>query len=316
MKLRALFCFSAVAVAAACGGTSTPPNNSPYIDGFDPPELKQGLTRFITPTIDNIEPGQELIWCQWLSAPVTEDTDIVSIEGLQSAGGHHIVLYATTIQAPVGTSRECLDSDQLSLRYLGGVGAEGTGGVVLPPGVVYRLPKGWGIMANSHFLNVSREKISGQGVVDLEMRPADPEAKVASLFANVSLDINLAAKQTSTLDVVCDVKEELSLISALNHMHRLGTSITTELIHADGTKEPLIEDRVWLTESEFAPRLKSWDPATPKILKVGDRIHTNCNWNNPDDTEVGFPREMCVMVGFYLGNGLEIQCVSNSWEHG
>lgn len=317
MKLRALSCFSAVAVAAACGGTATPPNNSPYIDGFDPPELKQGLTRYITPTIEHIKPGQEGMWCQWLSDAVTEDTDILDTGGYQSIGGHHVVLYATSIKSPIGTSRECTDSDQVALRYLGAVGGEGVSGFgSLPAGVVYRLPKGWSLMANVHYYNVGTKEISGQSVVDIKTGPANPSAKVASLFTNLSIDFALEAKKSASLEVTCDIKEELPLIGAFNHMHQLGTAVKSEVIHQDGTIDVLVDDKIWEAEATFNPQFRRWDQASPYVLKVGDKIRTKCTWNNTSDGEVSFPREMCVTGGFYLGTGIEVNCISNSWEHG
>lgn len=317
MKLRALICFSAVAVAAACGGTATPPNNSPYIDGFEPPELKQGLNRYITPTIEHIQPGQEGMWCQWLSEAVTEDTDILETSGTQSIGGHHVVLYATAIKAAVGTSRECTDTDQVSLRYLGAVGGEGVSGFGnLPPGVVYRLPKGWALMANVHYYNVGTKEISGQSIIDIKTAPASPTAVVASLFSSLSLDFAIEPKKSATLDVTCEIKEELPLIGAFNHMHQHGTSVKSEIIRVDQTVETLIDDKIWEAENTFAPQFRRWGREAPYVLKVGDKLHTTCNWTNTTDEEITFPREMCVTGAFYLGSGLQINCVSNSWEHG
>lgn len=317
MKLRALVSFSCVAVATACGGSATPPNNSPYIAGFDPPEVAQGLTRFITPAINDIKPGVEGMWCQWIAEPVTEDTDIIQTGGYQSIGGHHVVLYATSLKQPVGTSRECLDTDQVSLRYLGAVGGEGVSGFGgLPAGVVYRLPKGWGLMANVHYYNVGRETVSGQSVIDIQLGPANPSARVASLFSSLSLDFDIPPKQTATLDVNCDIQDDLPLIGSFNHMHQLGTSVKSEVIHADGTTEVMIDDKIWKAESTFNPQFRHWTPEAAYQLKKGDRLHTTCNWNNTTDADITFPREMCVTGAFYLGSGLQINCVSNSWEHG
>src|SRR5205807_525242 len=127
----------ALFLCAACGKKA-----GPYIDGFNPPPVADGFQRFVTPPIRDIAPGTDDMWCQWIAPPADADHDVVIVEGLQSKFGHHVVLYATSVIQPVGTSRRCSDMNVLEIDYLGAIGGEGGATFQLPDGVVFRVKKG------------------------------------------------------------------------------------------------------------------------------------------------------------------------------
>ena len=57
------------------------------------------------------------------------------------------------------------------------------------------------------------------------------------------------------------------------------------------------------------PTLKYTTDA-PLVLKAGTKLRQTCTWDNTTNNPVGFPREMCVMFGFYFpdnGNEIDIQ---------
>jgi hypothetical protein len=303
-------------LVAACGGKSTGTPSSQFIPGYTPAPVADGFTRFVLPPVKGIKAGDEAMWCQWVAAPADHDIDVLNVAGSQSAGGHHIIMYATTSNAPVGTSRACSDNDLVSLRYLGGIGGEGMNNVVamLPEGVVFRLHKGQGLMANAHYVNYTKGTIDGQGVLDLKMVPADSTHTVASLFTNLDVDnILIKGNQMSTLDVSCTMQQDMSFLNFANHMHELGTTITTDLTRKDGTKTVLRTDPTWLPEYRFNPVFSTWTLDTPLVIKKGDVVHTHCEWSNDKAADVTFPSEMCVGFGFNVGDGAEINCIEGQW---
>jgi hypothetical protein len=308
-SLRSLSIVSSLALFA-CG------EPSPYIEGFDPPE-RPGYTRYVTPIIKDIAPGTDDMWCQWLAPPAEADLDILEMLGDQSIGGHHAILYATSIASPAGTTRACRDSDLASVRYLGAIGGEGISGEEgrLPEGVVYRLPKGFALMANVHYTNYRAEPIEGQAVLDIKTSPPDPSRKVASLFVNIDVDVELPPMGPASMDVECTVQEDLPVFWFGNHMHGLGARAKSEIIHGDGTRELLREDPTWSAEFAFRPQFTRWPLETPKMLMTGDRIHTHCEWENTKDKEVRFPTEMCAGFGFYVGSGVQFNCVKGEWSN-
>jgi hypothetical protein len=298
-----------------------PQEQSPYVAGFTPPPVQDGYTRYVTPVIAAIPPGADVTQCQWLAAPSDRDLDIVSILGEQSRGGHHIVMYATKVIEAVGTSRDCTAEDNVSINFLGAIGGEGnsTTGGKIPDGVVFRLPKGQALMANTHFINASQEPFDGQGVVDLRTAPASPTAQVANLFANVGIGFSVPVGQSATYDTSCVFQRDLAFFDVANHMHQYGRKVSSELIHADGTREPLVADDPWPAEQMFNFRFASWPLARPKEIHAGDTLHTQCTWNNTAGKTLRFPDEMCVMFGFFLetgGVGAQTVCTDGHWSDG
>jgi hypothetical protein len=311
MKKNGAILLASIAMVG-CGGTED--DRAPVDpDGFPP--VAAGYTRFVAPVVEDIEPGVDATYCQYITEPFQEDTDIVDFTGWQSVGGHHLVLYATSTHAPVGTSRECNDSDMVSVHFLGGVGGEGVArlGALLPEGATFRIPKGYALMANVHYLNASSTPIDGKGFIDMKLASADPMAKVATLFVNVDQNISVPPHQSGSLDAKCVVQEEMELYMLGNHLHEHGKSIFSEVIRTDGTTELLKQDDVWTKEMTFNPPIALWDADKPLKFNVGDTVHTHCEWNNPTSDELTFPTEMCVTFGLFIG-GAQLNCVDGVWD--
>ncbi len=307
--------------AVACGSSGSSPSGpndgNVYIDGFDPGPVPDGYTRYVTPIIKDIAPGTDKMWCQYVSQkPFDQDYDVVDLTGSQSKGGHHVVFYAVKNSAPYGTTHDCSDSDMTRLIYLGAIGGEGTAGIAKaqPQGTVFRVPAGYSIMANVHFINVTNHNIDGQAAVDLKVAPADPKNTTMTIFTNVATDDKLLvpAHSPAKLDLNCTVKQDLDILMFANHLHERGSMAFTEVVHADNSKTMLRQDMTWTPHNTFDPPFTSWTVDAPMHLKAGDVVHTHCEWNNTTDQTFRFPTEMCVGVGFYKGL-VEIDCVDGDW---
>ena len=171
-----------ILVLAACSADS-----SAYVAGFSPPPPTPGHTRMIAPPVPDIAPGKDVTYCQWMADASDVSRQIANVEGYQSHGGHHLVLYATTVREPVGTSRVCTDQDMLSITFVGAVGGEGTSGpgAKLPAGLAFEVPPGMALMANTHYLNATDDAFDGQSVVDVKFAdPAHPLPSVGFFVVN------------------------------------------------------------------------------------------------------------------------------------
>jgi hypothetical protein len=307
-----------VPVLVACGvehGINVGLPSGPYIDGFNPPPVQAGMTRFITPVIKDIQPGDDQLWCQWIQAPQDHDLDLVAFVGQQSKWGHHVVLYANSLVEPVGTSRICTNGDMLTVRYLAAVGGEGTSIVTMPPNVVMRLPAGQAVMANVHFINAGTTTIEGQAVLDVNFQPPDPSRQVAGFLTDLNTQFTVPANTVGTADVSCVAPKDMQFFLFADHMHGYGSSIFTELIRAgDGSTMTLARDNIWQPEFMFNPTFSQWPLNAAATIKAGDTIHTHCEWNNTTTSALTFPGEMCVGLGFYLpGDGPDEICADGSW---
>ncbi len=306
-------------VAVSCGsngstGTNPPATPSPYIDGFNPAPVADGYTRFVTPEIDGLAAGSDTLYCQWLAPPAAEDQDVLDLSGMQSKYGHHVVLYASTESYPVGKSKVCDTADMESVRFLGAIGGEGNAGAtrgLLPPNVAFRLLKGQALMANVHFLNTGTATIQGQAVLDVKFAAPSPTRQSAQMFVNLGTSFSIPPDSHTAYDVSCPVGQDLSFYVFSDHMHQHGTSAMTEIIHADGTKNTIVNDTTWTADMQFNPKFVSFPQQL--VIHKGDVVHTHCNWTGDTTKTLGFPDEMCVGIGFFQGAGDQVVCSDGSW---
>jgi hypothetical protein len=294
--------------AAAVGGKDSSPA------AFDPPPPRSGYTRFVPPVMENLATGADTMHCQYVQAPLDRDMDVLDVQGYQSVGGHHSVAYSTTMNVPVGTSRPCNGEDNMSAGFLGGTGGEGSGGIKLPAGVAFRLPKGSSIMLNTHFLNTTDDPIDGHTVVDFQFVEVDSSRKVASLFTTGSVGFKLPAMTLADAMAECTIPQDMQFILFTNHMHDNGVRAKTELVRADGSVELVHEDPNWTYEMQFNAVYSKWSIDEPLAIAKGDRLRTRCSWLNATPAELGFPREMCFGVGFFLSDGSTAPvCIDGQW---
>jgi hypothetical protein len=260
-----------------------------------------------------VAPEHDVIWSEWVAPPVASDMDVVAVTGLQTKGGHHALLYATTTAQPVGTSREWQDSDQLTARTVGGVGGEGNDAIELPKGVVFRIKKGNALLIQSHYINASAEPLEGRSVLDVKLGPVDPTAQVASLLANATLNFSVPPGMRTTAEVSCVLQKDFRVLMYSNHMHSWGVSASTELVNADGTSMPLKVDPAWDPAWAFHPNYTRFPLQAPAMFPAGSTIHTTCTWSNTTNKALDFPTEMCTFAAFYLGDS-DALCVNGQWQ--
>jgi hypothetical protein len=168
-------------------------------------------------------------------------------------------------------------------------------------------------MVNSHWLNAMDQTVDGQAVFDVKFAPASPDRMIADLFANNGDNFQLAPGP-GTYDVNCVLQQDLNFAMVTNHMHTLGISAYTELIHGDGSKQMLIADSTWLSDEQFNPIYQRYSVSTPLVAHAGDTYHTHCEWNNTTADTVLFPTEMCDGIGFYFPAQVgQLVCDNGGW---
>jgi hypothetical protein len=301
------FTLVALLVLAACGDEDRvfPPGSS-----ADPNTPAADYVRYEAPPLQ-IEPGESKMWAQWVSAPLDHDIDVTDLLGSQGEGGHHANLYATSDVQPVGMTREWQDADQLKARFVGSIGGEG-GSVTKPPaGTVFRIHKGSALVMQTHYLNATDRMLTGTTHLDVKMQPADPGARIVSMFTSTTITLDLKPGQATTAKATCMLQEDVPLLIYANHMHQLGTSIATTLT-VDGQTTMLKQDSVWDPEWAFNSNFAKRAIDTPLVLPAGGQLETTCTWMNDTAKEVRFPDEMCVFFTLYLGDQ-DITCLGGAW---
>jgi len=274
--------------------------------------VKPGYLRFEPPALE-VAPGGSENWAQFVGGPLDQDYDVVDVNGVQSPGGHHALVYATSMGEPPGTTRLWKDEDQLAARLMGGIGGEGGANVNLPAGIVFRIRKGSYILIQTHYLNATDKMMVGRSVIDVKLAPMDTSRRVASMMSNTSLAINLPARSQTSLDVYCDVQKDLKFLMISNHMHDWGTTTVTDYVDPQGMMHVFKNDVTWSGDYALNPEWTKFTVETPGLIPKGSRMHTRCAWNNNTDAPIKFPTEMCVFFGFVL-NENDIYCTDNKWS--
>jgi hypothetical protein len=225
------------------------------------------------------------------------------------------------------------------VRFIGGIGGEGATAIKLPAGYAYRVPKGFALMANVHYVNVSPGPIQGQGVVDVQLRKPDGTSKTADIMTNLDTTLNVPARKACTedaqcgeakcdkaaklcdtkfaLDVSCKFEKEMTAVMWSNHVHEWGTKVSSKLVRADGTEELLSADDPWEKEMTYNPRFRTYPAEAPLVFRPGDTVTTHCEWNNDTGGDLPFGPEMCVGIAFYVTTpeltGMQV-CDKGAWS--
>jgi hypothetical protein len=298
-----LMACAAMTGAACSDGDETP---SGQIDGTI--ELR-------TAPID-LAPGQSGQWLQWVAGPADVERDVVAVAGSQSAGGHHGQLRAVKTAAAVGTTRPWVNADQLDGTVIGFVGGEGAAANGAPDGYVYRIPAGYSLAVQTHYLNAGDTPIVGETTFQVTMTAADPANRVASAFTLTPANVVVGPAPTTTLDVSCKLQHDLPLLVWANHMHEHGKSQRTTVTDAAGVTTDFKVDPVWNPEWAMAmPNYSVAPPGQPLVLAAGTTLDTHCTWGPTGGREVRFPDEMCVFLAVFDGPR-DIACVDGFWFDG
>ena len=274
--------------------------------------VKPGYQRFEPPAIDVPVGGSE-DWAQWVGGPLDQDYDVIDINGMQSVGGHHALVYATTDAQMPGTTRLWQDQDQVTARLMGGIGGEGGANVNLPAGIVFRVKKGSYILIQTHYLNTSESPIVGRTVIDVSLSPVDPSRRVASMMSNTSLAISLPPHEQTVMDIECAVQKDLQFLQISNHMHDMGTTTVTDFVDPEGAVHVLKDDVSWSGDLALNPNFTKFPVEAPGFVPKGSMLRTRCTWFNTADTTIKFPAEMCVFFGFVL-NDNDLYCIDGKWS--
>jgi hypothetical protein len=303
MKRAWSMVLSLVALAAACGSDE----DGPPADGPPP-----GYVRYQTPPV-TVQPGESKMWVQWVAAPLERDQNIVDLMGTQSLGGHHAVLYTTKEVQPIGTTRDFTNDDQADIHLVGGIGGEGGEAVKLPPGVVFRVPAGRALLVQTHYFNSGEQPIEGTSTIDVKFGDPSPDDKIASFFVSSAKRLDIPAHGDSQRDVSCVLQKDLPLLMFANHMHEIGVSIRT-MVKLPGTGATMLlkDDPTWNPEWTFNPDYTTATVDAPIVLSAGSTLTTHCEWHNGTDQAVGQPNEMCLFLGFFIGDK-DATCLEGEW---
>ena len=218
---------------------------------------------------------------------ITEDMYVGGIRPLAPEGTHHTLLF----RGLSGTNA----------IYASGVG---TNELMFPPGTGLKLTAGTVLGLQLHIYNTRDETLTGlSGVEVLPIDQADVVEEI-DVFLPGPRNLSLPANQVSTKSGTCTVSSAQKLFALFPHMHQLGTHFKTTL--TIGGVDQVLHDEAY--DFQHQP-VKAFAPIQ---LTSGDKITTECTWNNTGSTVVTYGEssttEMCYSILYRYPRGSEEFC--------
>jgi hypothetical protein len=246
-----------------------------------------------------VEPGEELLVCYGVNSNPAQKRHIVGFE--PHIDRKNVLHHMTLLQSPtpVSTTPAPCDPEAMTAwRSLYGW-SPGTTGFELPPEAGFAEDPDTHYVVQLHYVNAGDAKVRDASGFNLcvsdQLREND-----ADIMAFGGTEFTIAAQ--SQLGVTCSIDvpsygEVTHLFAAFPHMHRLGASISTEVVPQDGSpRVDLGKMDPWSFDAQ------RWLPID-HVLVPGDHVETRCSWENPQTHAVGFgpgiDDEMCYSFTMY-----------------
>jgi hypothetical protein len=283
MRVLGLICLSAL---AGCNGASMPGSS-------DPAPPTHGL-QVKTPDY-TLAAGQEKYLCYGLQLAEADDIAVTAFQSYTSAQVHHMeVFHALAPEAP--GLNECDGTFKLTWLPIFGGGAN-AGGLELPSGAGFKLPKDAQLIVQIHLLNATHAPVTQHVVVNMDYAADASAVTPAGIFAFGSMSIDLPAHSTGMqITSSCNLPLNMNVFAAQPHMHYLGTKLEFELGASDTNKQVVYGRDPW----QFGGQpIDNW--VTP--LSAGQFAKVTCTYDNTTDHDVMYgestTNEMCYLVLFY-----------------
>lgn len=262
--------------AAGCAG-GAPRNEGRQEDELDAPSQDGGSpdssewTTLISSKWQ-LAAGEEILSMR-VDRTIEEDVYVGSVRPLTAEGTHHA---AVLLDGPfIG-----------DVLYSFGIGANE---FVFPEGVAMKIPAGETLVLALHLFNPSTEPLEGtSGLEIIDVDSANIEHEV-DLFVPGPLEFSIPPLAEHTHTGVCTVRTKQTIFALFPHMHALGVHLRTTLETDESSSV--------LHDGDFDLQHQAIIPLEPTPLHPGDRIITECTWQNPNGFSVGYGAsatdEMC-----------------------
>jgi mono/diheme cytochrome c family protein len=208
---------------------------------------------------------------------------------------HHMILFATDTPQTDGAVFNCDGNMPRDARFVTGW-APGNEGTVLPADVGVELPttSSWFIL-QVHYWNLQNAPATDASGLSMCTTPT-PREHTAAITTLGSADIAIpprAQDHAVTGNCTPTLTTPVHIIGSGPHMHRLGTSLRTEIIRGGAAQSP---PSMLVDVSNFTFDTQVTYP-TDTLLMPGDSLRTTCRYRNTTAQTVYFGErtedEMC-----------------------
>ncbi len=268
-----------------------------------PPTIRRDVTMgFGDPYDVRIEGKTDNYRCYLLDPQNTGDQLVAGFELVADNVPviHHMLAYAVDA-ADVKTIQDLDDADQGS-GYGCSQGNLGLAKVIqnqvaswVPGASATKMPSGTGLVLKAgakiimqiHYNTAALYrggKTTDQSKLALEFAPTG-SLTTATILPMLDHNLNIKANdaksvQVATLPSKFYAPQGATIYRAMGHMHQLGTSVKSEIVHADGTSQCLLNVEEWDFNWQRDYTLK-----TPITVKPGDSLRITCTYDNSQQNQ-------------------------------
>lgn len=274
---------SAIMDWASCGARTTPTAEGlvvsapPMLAPEDPPDLP--YADLLAPDFAVATTDRDRYQCFTFEAPVDEPRFIRRFEMIvdQSEVLHHLVFLRDTDFNATADNYECKRNGGMppGSDYLY-AWAPGQGAFEFPEGGL-RVEPGERFIMQIHYNNApGLDGITDESGVRLYLAP--PEGPEYGMFSPGPLGFSIPPRETRLVRSQCTIEEEVTVLAGLPHMHEIGTAFHQEVRRGEEVM-PFIDLSGWVFETQLFY-------STPFTFQAGDRLVTDCTYQNPTDDTV------------------------------
>ncbi len=237
----------------------------------------------------DVGPGEEVYKCQNFANPFGgAEVEVTTFESHMTGGSHHLLLFykSGAVNEPL---EDCSGLEFTATPY-------GTqlpdDQLAFPAGVAATIPSSTGIRLQSHYLNVTGEKITAHVEVTFHLAEPGTITDHAGVLFMVQQQISVPPMSTKTISYDCNVPVDMKVMKASSHMHKHGVAF-----HSTVAGETLFDTTDWEepTPALFAP---------PRELSAGQPLHFECTFQNDTPNTLTFgesaaTNEMCILTASF-----------------
>jgi len=304
MKTRILT--AVLCALVACGTDDATNDAAPAAAPTDPGATPKTVGFQFSTGKFTVEPG-DTFECFYTNTITDRQLNVQTASGKQGPGGHHLTVYYTDQKVDPG-HHKCLDQEMVALHQIAGAGSGKEGIIGLPDGYATKVPKGKQLVVQAHYIRTEPTPIEVEDIIELQTVDEKDVIQFANSFVMVDGTFNLEPHSRKKSATDCVLPRDFDLLLLLGHMHEWGMHYKLDRVDEQGKPLETLYETDWDPLYASHPPVTSYDPAKPLHLPKGTRIRQTCEWQNTEEHEMAFPREMCVMFSYYIPDDGFIIC--------
>jgi hypothetical protein len=266
--------------ASACGGsggTETGPGPNPTADTFEAGPFQ-------------VDGGKEIVMCTYARGTNDAEADVTLLEGTESAGGHHLIVYTVDHAIDLPPSA-CSQGGQPSWNQIL-VTQLPSESLSFPKGIGFHVKAHQQYVLETHYLNTTPDQLHVKSSFNATYAPPGTVTTRAGAYFFGSLNLDLPPNASWSKTVECSPPQAMTLHTMFGHEHRRGVGVS--VMQAPGGQNPAM---VYATKEWDAPPVQLFDGG--HALGTSDKIRVTCDWDNTTPGRLRYPHEMCFAIGTY-----------------